>query len=78
MTADLRLSVVDFFPFILAFDHFDFSIVVVWKCCTRKIMNIDLDDDFGYDIDLALMTISTMARISRILRRASQKYEVTH
>ena len=39
-------------------------------------MNIDLDDDFGYDVDLALMMMSTMLRISRILRWESQKYEV--
>ena len=78
MTADLRLSVVDFFPFILAFNHFVSSIVFIWKCCTRKMMNIDLHDNFGYDIDLALMTISTMSRISKLLRLASQKYAVTH
>ena len=55
MTADLRLSVVDFFPFILAFNHNNFSIVWLHFEMSHKKnngcqFNIDLGDD-EEDID---------------------------
>jgi len=41
MTAELRLSVVDFFPINLAFNNIDFSVVFISKCCKRKITAVD-------------------------------------
>ena len=55
MTADLSLSIVDFFPFILAFIHFIF---IVWDISQKKSndcqITIDIDDgdeNDGFDFD---------------------------
>jgi hypothetical protein len=62
MTADLRLPIVNYFPFNLAFNLFDISIVCIWKWPAQKKNNgckftIDLSDDddyfdLGYDEEI--------------------------
>ena len=41
MKAELTVSFVDFFPFIFAFRHLSFPILLTWKCLKRKILDVN-------------------------------------
>jgi len=50
-TADLSLSIVNFFPFIFPFNHIVFPIVVIWEMSQKKITGRDFTIDLGDDHD---------------------------
>jgi len=41
MTADLSLSIVDFFPFIFPFNNNIFSIALHWKCLKKEVLGVN-------------------------------------
>ena len=84
MTADLSLSIVDFFPFIFPFNHIGFSIVFIWNMSQKKnngraftidLGDVDEKDDFQSNDDFENMETVHNLTLADLLGQSNRRRE---